>query len=395
VQRNGSSEHAQFDTTLHKSSASDKKEDRNTNVNDSEPSANNNIQKLEEVESTEAQDLLSLPQTTWKSWPKDLDFPCDEAEINWKDNAVQRSPADTGLLFVREMKTGSSTVSGILLRLAHTKGELIRSDKGPCRIRIDHASALELQYGKRDKKRSFLMSLLRDPTNRAISHYFHFFVSKNKENPTDYNFQHVFLNQPRIHNYYTKDLTTEPIDLDKGDHSKIISNILSEYDFLAITERMDESLVVFKMLLGLDFEDILYISTRSNGSFTPGNNRKNNSPCIYIVPSFLTDGMKKFFASDKWQKDLMSADNLLYKAAVRSLDNTIDALGRGEVERQVKMFQKALDYANTRCAKQTVSCCNAKGEYIHNTTCYLWDIGCDHNCLREISLVEETDTLDS
>ena len=136
------------------------------------------------------------PQTTYEPWPlRKQPFPCVQADNNWKTVKVQRSPARTGLLYVREMKTGSSTMAGVMLRLAHRKGkELLES--GPCRMRIDHSSATKLEYARRNKKRSYMISLLREPTKRAISQYFHFRVSEKKEDPIDENFQNYFFDDP-------------------------------------------------------------------------------------------------------------------------------------------------------------------------------------------------------
>jgi hypothetical protein len=60
-----------------------------------------------------------------------------------------------------------------------------------------------------------------------------------------------------------------------------VQQVLDAYDFIMVTERFDESLVALKMLLNLDFEDILYTRERSEGSFTNG---FPDRPCIYIVP---------------------------------------------------------------------------------------------------------------
>eukprot|EP00540_Astrosyne_radiata_P022775 CAMPEP_0116844032 /NCGR_PEP_ID=MMETSP0418-20121206/12437_1 /TAXON_ID=1158023 /ORGANISM="Astrosyne radiata, Strain 13vi08-1A" /LENGTH=230 /DNA_ID=CAMNT_0004474889 /DNA_START=1 /DNA_END=693 /DNA_ORIENTATION=- len=226
--------------------------------------------------------------------------------------------------------------------------------------------------------------MLRHPTKRVISQYFHFRVSDFKEDPTDENFMQFFYDDPfHRSNYYTKDLTLNKIKLKTGNVTKIVQDILDEYNFIAITERMDESLVVMKMLLGLDFQDILYMSAKKHGSFTSGEGQR----CIYIIPSFLTDGMKEFFASEYW-KAYMAADNLLYDAARKSLDNTIESLGRSEVEAQVKFFKKAQKLVSEKCADRTIYRCNDKGEFvgIKNSTCYMWDIGCGYECLNEISL---------
>jgi len=254
-------------------------------------------------------------------------------------------------------------------------------------MRIDHSSARKLEYSRRNKKRSFLVSLLRDPTKRAISQYFHFRVSDKKEDPTDENFQNFFFDDPgHRSNYFTKDLAMDRVDWETDDKGAVIQTILDEYNFIGITERMDESLVVLKMLLGLDFEDILYMSAKTNGSFTSGQ-VDGKTGCIYITPSFLTEGMKEFFASEYWRRYL-EFDNLLYKGAVKSLDNTIDALGRKEFEQQLATFKKAQALAQEKCVDRTIYRCNSKGDFVGsiNSTCYMWDIGCGFECLNELSL---------
>jgi hypothetical protein len=64
-------------------------------------------------------------------------------------------------------------------------------------------------------------------------------------------------------------------------YAHAVQSVLQNYDFIALLERFDESLVVLKMLLDLDFEDILYVKDRSEGTFTNG---YNDRPCIYILP---------------------------------------------------------------------------------------------------------------
>jgi hypothetical protein len=281
------------------------------------------------------------------------------------------------------MKTGSSTLAGVILRIAHLRGSQLLPHGGPCRMRIDHSSARELDYANRNRKKSVVISLLREPTKRVISQFFHFRVSQNKVDPTDAKFiQYLKGQAPQLSNYYTKDLTMRDIDLEEEDHEAIIQDILNEYNFIAITERMDESLVVLKLLLGLDYRDILYMSAKKHGSFTSS---ADNS-CIYIVPSFITEGMQNFFKSRYWEKYLR-ADRLLYQAAVKSLDNTIDALGRDLVEQQVQIFRQALQYAQHECDAHTIYRCNSRGDFVgDNSTCYLWDIGCGHDCLDAIQI---------
>jgi hypothetical protein len=341
------------------------------------------VDKQQQVSDTIDEEYAG-PQTTWKLWPEENPFPCFQGEVRMKTVKVQKSPADTGLLFVREMKTASSTVAGVLLRLAHRRGATTLPEGGPCRLRVDHSSAIHQKYGERDRDRSYLISLLREPTKRAISHFFHFYVSEKKTDPTDAHFEAFFSEfEATYSNYYIKDLATGPVDLSRVSLQKSVKEVLKQYDFIAITERMDESLVVFKMLLGLELDDILYMSAKSSGSFTTGPTAR---PCIYLTPAFISKGMKAFFDSKYWER-YTRADQLLYKAAVKSLDNTIDSLGRDKVKEEVAVFRKAQAYAHAKCDERTVYRCNSRGEFIgRNATCYMWDIGCGYQCLNEISI---------
>lgn len=240
--------------------------------------------------------------------------------------------------------------------------------------------------------------MLRDPTKRAISQYFHFKVSSAKEDPTDANFQKYFMvgQKEKLWNYYLKDLSMnqtligsyfkyEPTSKLPASYQRrttaMIQDILMRYDFIAITERMDESLVVMKFLLNLDFEDILYASMKTHGSFTPG-----GTSCVYIVPSFLTKGMKEFFNSTWLHPTIMGGDIQLYNAAVKSLDNTIEYLGKDLVEKEVAKFRAALKRVSNRCIPQDR--CNSKGEMSKpkENGCYLWDVGCSYGCINEVNV---------
>lgn len=329
------------------------------------------------------------PYKIYKKWTEP--FPCVPVDPQWKSVQYQRSPATEGLLYVREMKTGSSTLAGVLLGIAHRKAKSILKSDIPCKMRVDHSPARHMGYAHRDKKRSFLISLLRDPTKRAMSQFFHFQVGDNNVPPTDERFQRYLVNSAeRMSNYYVRDLSMTTIEEsldDMDNYDEFVQTIINEYDFIGITERMDESLIVLKLLLDLDFGDILYMSAKNAGSFTvAGGGPKKNARCIYIVPSFTTPGMKEFFASDFW-KDYIAADLALYKAANASLDKTIDSLGRHQVQEELAVFQRIKEQAQAKCMSRTIYRCDATGRYVgaKNASCLLWDVGCGHECLEEFA----------
>ena len=327
----------------------------------------------------------------YESWPKDRPFPCFLAEKfpekpNGYTMLVTPVQDGAGLLFHRPHKTGSTTVAGMVMRIARRKAHLVQDAPltPACRHRANHGTAhTDFLYQKRDKEKSFLFSIIRDPTKRAISQFFHFGVSVYHMEPTDAVFQREMMS-PNFGHYYLRNLGLRKVErVDKVRIQKsLVKEIIDGYDFIAITERLDESLVVFKMLLGLDLEDILYVRERSQGGFSNGPPAR---PCLYVWPAFLTKGMKAFFASSKW-KNHMNGDFMLYEVANMSLDLTIDRLGREKVESEVIRFKAAVKFAEELCAPRAVPLCKEDGSRSNKTTCYIWSEGCSHECLDEITI---------
>jgi hypothetical protein len=165
---------------------------------------------------------------------------------------------------------------------------------------------------------------------------------------------------------------------------KVIADILEDYDLIAIMERMDESLVVLQMLFNLTTKEILYTRARSAGAFSNGYVKK---PCFYILPAFQSPGTKKLLASDEWQSQI-APDIEFYKAAHKSLDRTIDALGRDEVEKRLGDLRAGLKLAAQHCEGRVRTMCSPGGAQIkpRNTTCYVFGEGCDHDCIDELDL---------
>lgn len=346
------------------------------------------------------------PSTIWKFYPHE--FPCVDGAA---EPHMVTTPAHEGILFQRPVKTGSTTITSIILRLIkrYTTTGIDR-----CKYRAMHATSRELEFGRRNPDKSYLLSVVRDPTLKAISRFFHFDVSIGQKVPTDAYFQMIM-----GRGYNQNDLTfqlvtrnnTRPLLnatqtvqdilgtclLSVGsifrEHTKThvltppvplsLSPTTEDYDFIAVTERMDESLVVWKILFNLDFYDILYIKARSAGTFSNGPGDKGR-PCVYLVPSFLTPGMQTFFESKKW-KDSNALDILLYQAVYKSLDNTIAAIGKERFQQELNTFRQAQKVAQEFCEGKVIGVCTPGGSLVSEThrTCVVWGEGCDSRCLSD------------
>jgi Galactose-3-O-sulfotransferase len=291
-----------------------------------------------------------------------------------------------GFLFNKPMKVGGSTASGVLLHMAKNLAERYQKDYAICDGIYDHT--LGRKFRKRIPGRSYLMTLLRDPTRRSISYFYHIRVSREGMEPTLENFlrQEVYLR-----NYYVWKHSTENLQLGSNmaslndtSYLELVNDILDNHDFMAVTERFDESIVVLKMLLGVPLGDMLYLKAKSNGGYDGGASKQG---CVYIEPSNnLPRDIQEYIESDKW-KEVVKWDDLLYQAANQSLDATIDALGRSKFEKQLQRFQEAQRVASERCGHTAIFPCSETGEHRKSweTNCLFRDAGCGFPCMDEIA----------
>jgi hypothetical protein len=316
-------------------------------------------------------------------WPRNQSLPCYPPGKNWFHHTVLRSPADTGLLFIKPMKTGGSTAAGVHVRMArHVARRQEKAAFEICKGRWDHTRAKNL-VPNRIPQKSFLWTVIREPTARAISQFFHFQVSRENVTASDKNFQRHLTRQQIHWNYYLRVLSTDQVFVSSETAVDIINKIMMDYDFIAVTERMDESIVVLMMLLNLQIADILYLSAKGNGKYDDG---AHNGKCHFIQPSVVSPGMKEFFRGQRWQANVRW-DNLLHQAANRSLDLTIDRLGRSAFEANLTKFRHAQTVARERCLPREVFPCTSKGVRQKNAAslCLWADSGCGSDCLDEIA----------
>ena len=327
--------------------------------------------------------FLGVRARAFDPWPSDLPLPCVKPDKNWNLWQIQRSPAHEGFLMVKEMKTGSSSAVGINLRIARNVARRYFPQFKICKLRNDHANADSLEYGKRNRSKSFLWTVLRDPTKRIVSQFFHFQVSRQHTDPTDEKFQEWIKKEQQVHHYYLRSLAMEKLWIHHNEFDPILeaNKIINAYDFIGVTERMDESAVALQLLLGLTTGDILFLNSKSSGGFDDG-----ASPlgCVYIVPSFVSPGMKEYFHSPTWRR-LSAADTLLHRAANRSLDLTIIKLGSKKFEGFLNKFRWAQKQVRDRCLSQIETPCTSSGEAVKQPNCFWGDSGCGTWCVDKVA----------
>lgn len=211
-------------------------------------------------------------------------------------------------------------------------------------------------------------------------------VSRRKLDPTDRNFKKHILVDLRSHftDYYYGALHTKSqFKREVEDPIDVANKILSEeYNFIGITERLEESAVVLMMLMNLKMSDILYLSAKGKGGYDDAGG--DTGGCTYIWPSFVSPGMQDVFDSEEWQS-MIQYDMALYQAVNASLDLTIDSLGRETFVEKLATFRHAQKVAEQKCQHDVVIPCDEGGQFHSQTDCLWNDSGCGYKCLDEVA----------
>jgi hypothetical protein len=190
-------------------------------------------------------------------------LPCFKPDPAMKTLYGYRSPADSGLLFMKLQKTGGSTAAGITMRIARNMAIRNREKFWICRGRWDHSWAHHM-LRNRKRSQSFTWTVLREPTQRIVSAFFHFEVSRKNRSDSDVSFMKYLREQTTVAgNYYLQALLLERLTVLLDSEAPILINqILADYDFIGITERMEESAVALAMLIHLPLGDFLYLDAK-------------------------------------------------------------------------------------------------------------------------------------
>lgn len=300
-----------------------------------------------------------------------------------------------GLIYVKVPKAASSTMAGVIDRIAHNNGMCDFQDE-----HVPHGAGHH--YGNRDRKASFLLGSIRDPASRAISRIFFHQVSRQGRDPTDDNiikwlntthteygtvslgqggFQLNYMTLDPIPHWSSYDWNNNATVKDPKRVEKSVLRVMQKYDFLVVVERMDESLVVLSMLLGVHVGDVLTLDSKVNGMYFHEGKR-----CFKIVKSKVSPRVKDYLSSDVWYAQNYG-DYLLHAAASESLDKTIDALGRSRFEAELAKYQKLKVLSNDACASKATKCTEdgvplPEEERLGN--CYKGDEGCGYQCIDDI-----------
>jgi len=165
-----------------------------------------------------------------------------------------------------------------------------------------------------------------------------------------------------------------------------VSWIMENYQFIFLNERLDECLVLLQLLWELTTNDIIYLSSKvssANSYYRWGNNTK--SKCIKLQPSFTSPAIKEYLNSPIWiQKNY--GDYILMEIVNKSIDLTIDLLGREKFTKALEEFRELKGRASVQCKDAPILPCSGDGEYQPESSenCYFEDVGCGYDCLDTV-----------
>mmetsp|Transcript_96042 Transcript_96042/g.271557 ORF Transcript_96042/g.271557 Transcript_96042/m.271557 type:complete len:270 (-) Transcript_96042:20-829(-) len=263
------------------------------------------------------------------------------------------------------MKVGGSTFAGVARRIATRHGLQHAMDgpkwltkaielKEPCNIPAvwgNHGLRMEMEDALQTRMpNAFMVSLIRDPVARAMSVFYQDHVGRKGVEPSDENkLKHLRHASPSwLSDYLARG---------REDTSEAI---LASYDFVGVTERFDESLLLLGRMLNVSMFDMLYLPAKVAGAGTR-----------VPHPPITSESTEVQNAADHLRH---GPDFTLLTLAHAALDEHRNAYGPGFKE-DLSRFQNMLARVHEVCVGQEEPC--------------LWsDNGCGQQCIDDLIAVE-------
>jgi hypothetical protein len=295
------------------------------------------------------------------------------------------------LLLIKVPKTGSSTMAGVVLRIANETG---------CSVQWEHRQGA---YYRNRTPSSIMIGSVRKPIPRTLSSLWHFFFSRQGEaQPSDEElmsalrdykggdsagrggFQYNYMSMQHIPNHSVT--SPDYPGLVQNPHTLLntLKSLMSGYTFITVNERMDESLVALSFVIGVSLTDVLVTSSKVAGryQFTPFEDGLYN--CTYEYKARPTPNIVQYLESDAFTA-MNYADYILYHAADASLNQTIELIGVDRFNKALAEFRALKDRVQDICGERLGTRCTSDGKPILPLEpCYKRDFGCGYKCINEV-----------
>lgn len=269
----------------------------------------------------------------FESWNRSKHaFPC----------VSENSSETMGLYYIKIPKTSSWSLGQITNRIAAQEALRQGFENGKyCKTHdplVEHP-CIHMKCGARDKMKSFLWTIIRHPNERAISHYgmhIGFGNWTGSENEFINKLQTNIFFRPNTQIWW---MASENIEAPKNKEKDIIINVkdvLEQYNFIGLFERLHESIVVLSMLIGVNIHDVL-LKFRPSSVLSRG--------CTYASTwkqaSWLTPNMTSYMKTPQWRKK-QEGDFMLYDMVSKKLDRTIELLGKEKVRKNLEIYNRLM-----------------------------------------------------
>lgn len=314
----------------------------------------------------------NLLSGTFRNFARALWGPCSEAQL--KQPFAPLLPwhcFQANVIFLRIAKTGSTSFTSVLRRASARYGISGVDAKTPEHLSEPFLSAFHEERPHLDEKLKhmqlsmprFYVTMLREPVERRISGFY--YEASLKEGVKErgvLNWLQSF--QP---DWYYNALRVE--------ESQPREEVMNSYDFVGITERFDESVVLLMNMLQLDsYCDVLYVSGKVGGeSLAP-----SGEPWMQHIPlPEQPDEVRDYVESEEFRA-IIASDREFYQQAIDRMDADIAKIGESEFKIQVEAFLSFKKKAEDSCHESL----QVHGNW-HDWSkdnCYHGDWGCGYKC---------------
>jgi len=305
------------------------------------------------------------------------------------------SPDQSRIILVKVPKGASSTSAAVAIRISQRLG---------CQM-AQWKHKLAIKYADRGPE-SFMFTTMRDPGARSISRIFFRdsaratdkYVLKQLKGDGNVNYQFGAVSDGRggfqlrwnslqeIPRYSAWNSTQPTVVQNPQAVIQNVNHTMQNYDFILVTERMDESLVAMSIVMGIEVGDVLVTASKVAGSAYHYSMHKKR--CTPIVRSTQSPAVKAFLESDHYRA-LNYGDLLMHAASNISLDLTIQRIGPERFDRAMAEFKRLRAMEQETCAPYIVMACSAEGVpqvKASAESCYIYgrDLGCGYKCVDRI-----------
>ena len=113
---------------------------------------------------------------------------------------------------------------------------------------------------------------------------------------------------------------------------------------------------------------------------------KTSHGCTKMTKSFVTLAVSKYLSSKEWHQEIYS-HVLLHSMINKSLDLTIEMVGKEKFEQQYNEYKRLKNLADELCTPTAIFPCSANGvNQVKQSreNCYNKDWGCGYPCLDQL-----------